>query len=123
MSIAKSFHTWINSESGAPAVEWDVVPDGATFPYYSMVAESSEQLVQFCESDGGDTTLEIAGYSQDRNTLYEDMDTLRELCMAFRGTRDGYDVWRVRTTGVTGEGNEETRVYRFAFGLIISWSK
>lgn len=123
MSVAKSFHTWINDQSTAPAVSWDVVQDGAEFPYYNMVAGDTEQVVQFCEADGGDTTIEISGYSQDRNTIYEAMDALRVLCMQFRGTRDSYNVWRVRTSGVTGYGDEETRAYRFSFEIVISWGK
>ena len=123
MSIAKSFHGWINSQSAAPDIAWDVAQDDAALPYYTMMAGPTEQSIQFCEADGGETTIEISGYSQDRNSLYESMDSLRLLTMGFRGSRDGYEVWQVRTSGATGYGDEDTRVYRFTFETIISWRK
>lgn len=124
MSLAREFHTWLNAQSFIPGqVNFNVASEYTSEPYYVMVPVSDPmERTSLCKTDTGQALWRFDGFGIQRYDLYDIMDKLRKDIMAqARRVMGAYSVWFVESTGVTGYGTEDRRIYRYTFTLTLHW--
>jgi hypothetical protein len=122
MSFIGTFYTWVNAQTWAPDISFDVKEKNPPDPYYTLspVADAGS-TGEFCGSDSGQTIIRFDGYGTDKVTLFDAMDALRKNVIKARNAIAGYTLWHVHATGVIGFQTEDVRIYRYTFDLETMW--